>query len=248
MKYKEFIQKFESVTDGNTSLSGGAYQWAVKDTDDSIKVYNKVDGQPLLTISKKVYGSMHVYQLPDPSAIAIYRDATLLNKTPKVDRVEANPDDTLKDEKDFLSNVVSQLLNWTESVPDLAKGETRTFYFVGFSLRVSNNALTIDGPHLQGSVSSDRNPNKNFEDNLYDLIYSCQGFQKELLEHEDIINSAVDLLKAQKEDDTLMQFNINHTTINSKYLTMCDLHDCLFTWYFEPAKTCLNWSTWFSKF
>lgn len=247
MKYKEFIQKFESLTDGNTSLSGESYQWAVKNTDDSIKVYSLVDGQPLLTISKKVYGSMHVYQLPDSSAVNIYNDAVLLNKTPKEDRIEGNPGDTLKGAKDFLDNVGSQLLNWTESVPDLAKDETRTFYFVGFSLRVSSNALTADGAHLQGTVSSDRNPNKNFEDNLYDLIYSCQGFQKELLEHEDVINSAMALLKDQQEDETLMQFNINHTTVNSNYLTMCDLHDCLFTWYFEPTETCSIWSTWFAK-
>ena len=82
MKYKEFIQAVDSLTNDALVSDKEATPWKVDIDDQDVKVVNQKTGRPLLKISKHIYGAMLVYQLTDSTSVSIFEEAVLLNETP----------------------------------------------------------------------------------------------------------------------------------------------------------------------
>lgn len=258
MKYKEFIQAVDSLTNDALLSNKEATPWKVDIDDESIEVINQKTNQPLLTIDKTVYGFMRVYQLTDPTAVAIYEKAVLLNKTPIKERVEdninnifdytldllnkrllkerdeVNTNNPLDDAIHFLDEVGKQLSRWSKQNRDYPEQEYGTFYFVGFKLRVSDRFLTVDGPHLQGSLSVDCNSMYNFTDKIHNLVHMAYLFKNVLLRCKDTINSALSVLDDQ-EDDSTLQFSTGRIIINKKHIIISTSSDAYFMWTIKPT-------------
>lgn len=234
MKYKEFIQEVDSLTDASLVLDKNATPWVVDVDDETIKVINQKTKQPLLTIAKNFYGSMKVYELSEPSAIDIYEKAVLLNKTPLKERVDPNPNAHIEDAIQFLEEVEEQLKDWEVNNEILSGVGKRTFYFVGFKLRVSNGYLTVDSPHLQGTLSVECKHMDTFDDQLDKFIHTAYLFKKALLKHEDVVKSALKLMIEQGEENTI-QFVMGRILINNHQITISTGLGGYFIWVFKPT-------------
>lgn len=235
MKYKEFIQAVDSLTNDALVANKEAIPWKVDIDDQDVKVVNQKTGSPLLKISKRISGSMLVYQLTDPTAVSIFDKAVLLNKTPLDEREEVVTYNPLHDSINFLKEVSSQLTrgltqqNWNSNGEDY-----RTFYFVGFKLRVTKEFLTVDGPHLQGSLSLDCKSMDTFEDKINGLIHMANLFKTALLMRKETINSALGVLDDHKDDSSL-QFSTGRIIINNKHIVISNDSGAYFMWTIKPT-------------
>ena len=88
MEYKEFIQAVDSLTNDALVANREEIPWKVNVKDEVIEVVNQNTELPLLIISKRLYGSMRVYPLNSPTAVAIFDKAVMLNRTPLDERDE----------------------------------------------------------------------------------------------------------------------------------------------------------------
>lgn len=235
MKYKEFIQLVDIITNQSLLASDKAIPWKVDIDDQDVKVVNQKTGRPLLKISKRLSGSMLVYQLTDPTAVAIFDKAVLLNKTPLDEREEVVTYNPLHDSINFLKEVSSQLTRGLTQQNWNSNGEEyRTFYFVGFKLRVTKEFVTVDGPHLQGSLSLDCRSMDTFEDNIKSLIHMADIFKDTLSLREETINSALEVLDDHKDDPSL-QFSMGRIIINNKHLVISTDSGAYFMWTNKPT-------------
>ena len=235
MKYKEFIQSVDSITNDALVSDKGAIPWKVDVDDQDVKVVNQKTGRPLLKISKRIYGAMLVYQLNSPTAVAIFDKAALLNKTPLDEREEVVIYNPLHDSINFLKEVSSQLTRGLTQQNWNSNGEEyRTFYFVGFKLRVTKEFVTVDGPHLQGSLSLDCRSMDTFEDKIKSLIHMADIFKDSLSLREETINSALKVLDDHKEDSSL-QFSTGRIIINNKHIVISTDSGAYFMWTNKPT-------------
>ena len=234
MKYKEFIQEVDSLTDASLVLDKNATPWVVDVDDETIKVINRKTNQPLLTIAKNFYGSMKVYELSEPSAIDIYEKAVLLNKTPLKERVDPNPNDYIDDAIQFLEEVEEQLKDWEMNNESLGEVGKRTFYFVGFKLRASNDYLTVDSPHLQGTLSVECKHMDTFDDQLEKFIHTAHLLKSSLLTREETIKSVLKLMIEQGEENAI-QFSMDRIIINNNQITISTGLGGYFMWVFKPT-------------
>ena len=235
MKYKEFIQAVDSLTNDALVSDKEATPWKVDIDDQDVKVVNQKTGRPLLKISKRIYGAMLVYQLTDSTSVSIFEEAVLLNETPLDEREEVVTYNPLHDSINFLGEVSSQLTrgltqqNWNSN-----REEYRTFYFVGFKLRVTKEFLTVDGPHLQGSLSLKCKSTDTFEDKIKSLIHMANIFKDALSLREETINSALEVIDDHKDDPSL-QFSMGRIIINNKYLVISTDSGAYFMWTIKPT-------------
>lgn len=235
MKYKEFIQAVDSLTNEALVSNKEAIPWKVDIDDQDVKVVNQKTGRPLLKISKRIYGAMLVYQLTDSTAVSIFEEAILLNETPLDEREEVVTYNPLHDSINFLKEVSSQLTrgltqqNWNSNGEDY-----RTFYFVGFKLRATKEFVTVNGPHLQGSLSLKRKSTDTFEDKIKSLIHMANIFKDALSLREETINSALEVLDNHKDDPSL-QFSMGRITINNKHLVISTESGAYFMWTIKPT-------------
>lgn len=235
MKYKEFIQAVDSLTNDALVSDKGAIPWKVDVDDQDVKVVNQKTGRPLLKISKRIYGAMLVYQLNSPTAVAIFDKAVLLNKTPLDEREEVVIYNPLHDSINFLKEVSSQLTRGLTQQNWNSNGEEyRTFYFVGFKLRVTKEFVTVDGPHLQGSLSLKCKSTDTFEDKINSLIHMANLFKTALLMRKETINSAMKVLDDQKDDSSL-QFSTGRIIINNKHIVISTDSGAYFMWTIKPT-------------
>lgn len=235
MKYKEFIQAVDSLTNEALVANKEAIPWKVDIDDQDVKVVNQKTGRPLLKISKRLSGAMLVYQLTDPTAVAIFDKAVLLNKTPLDEREEVVTYNPLHDSINFLKEVSSQLTRGLTKQNWNSNGEEyRTFYFVGFKLRVNKEFVTVDGPHLQGSLSLDCRSMDTFEDKINSLIHMADIFKDTLSLREETINSALEVLDDHKDDSSL-QFSTGRIIINNKHIVISTDSGAYFIWTIKPT-------------
>lgn len=235
MKYKEFIQAVDSLTNEALVSNREAIPWKVDIDDQDVKVVNQKTGQPLLKISKHTYGTMLVYQLTDPTAVAICGNATLLNKTPLDERDEVVNYNPLHDSINFLKEVSSQLTRGLNQQNWNSNGEEyRTFYFVGFKLRVTKEFVTVNGPHLQGSLSLKCKSMDTFEDKIKGLIHMANIFKVALSLRKETINSALEVLDDHKDDSSL-QFSTGRIIINNKHIVISTDSGAYFMWTIKPT-------------
>lgn len=235
MKYKEFIQAVDSIANDALVSNKDTITWKVDIDDQDVKVVNQKTGCPLLKISKRIYGAMLVYQLTDPTAVAIFDKAVLLNKTPLDERVEVINSNPLHDSINFLKEVDSQLTRGLTQQNWNSNGEEyRTFYFVGFKLRVTKEFVTVDGPHLQGSLSLDCRSIDTFEDKIKSLIHMANLFKTALSLRKETINSALEVLDDHKDDSSL-QFSTGRIIINNKHIVISTDSGTYFIWTIKPT-------------
>lgn len=235
MKYKEFIQSVDSITNDALVSDKEAIPWKADVDDQDVKVVNQKTGRPLLKISKRIYGAMLVYQLNSPTAVAIFDKAVLLNETPLDEREEVVTYNPLHDSINFLKEVSSQLTRGLTQQNWNSNGEEyRTFYFVGFKLRVTKEFVTVDGPHLQGSLSLDCRSMDTFDDKIKSLINMANLFKTALLMRKETINSALKVLDDQKDDSSL-QFSTGRIIINNKHIVISTSSGAYFMWTIKPT-------------
>lgn len=235
MKYKEFIQAVDSLANEALVANKGAIPWKVDIDDQDVKVVNQKTDLPLLIISKRLYGSMRVYPLNSPTAVAIFDKAVLLNKTPLDERDEVVTYNPLHDSINFLKEVSSQLTRGLTQQNWNSNGEEyRTFYFVGFKLRVTKEFVTVDGPHLQGSLSLDCRSMDTFEDKINSLIHMANIFKVALSLRKETINSALEILDDHKDDSSL-QFSTGRIIINNKHIVISTDSGAYFMWTIKPT-------------
>lgn len=235
MKYKEFIQAVDSLTNDALVSDKEAIPWKVDIDDQDVKVVNQKTGSPLLKISKRIYGAMLVYQLTDSTAVSIFEEAVLLNETPLDERDEVVTYNPLHDSINFLKEVSSQLTRGLTQQNWNSNGEEyRTFYFVGFKLRVTKEFVTVDGPHLQGSLSLDCRSMDTFEDKIKSLIHMANLFKTALLMRKETINSALEVLDDHKDDSSL-QFSTGRIIINNKHIVISTDSGAYFMWTIKPT-------------
>lgn len=235
MKYKEFIQSVDSITNDALVSDKGAISWKVDMDGETVKVINQKTNQLLLTIDKNVYGSMQVYQLSEPTAVDIYEKAVLLNETPLDERGEVVTYNPLHDSINFLKEVSSQLTRGLTQQNWNSNGEEYwTFYFVGFKLRVTKEFVTVDGPHLQGSLSLDCRSMDTLDDKIKSLINMANLFKTALLMRKETINSAFKVLDDQKDDSSL-QFSTGRIIINNKHIVISADSGAYFMWAIKPT-------------
>lgn len=235
MKYKEFIQAVDSLTNEALVANKEAIPWKVDIDDQDVKVVNQKTGRPLLKISKRIYGAMLVYQLTDSTAVSIFEEAVLLNETPLDERDEVVNYNPLHDSINFLKEVSSQLTQGLTQQNWNSNGEEyRTFYFVGFKLRVTKEFVTVNGPHLQGSLSLKRKSTDTFEDKIKSLIHMANIFKDALSLREETINSALEVLDNHKDDPSL-QFSMGRIIINNKHLVISTDSGAYFMWTIKPT-------------
>lgn len=235
MKYKEFIQAVDSLTNEALVANKEAIPWKVDIDDQDVKVVNQKTELPLLIISKRLYGSMRVYPLNSPTAVAIFDKAVMLNETPLDEREEVVTYNHLHDSINFLKEVSSQLTRGLTQQNWNSNGEKyRTFYFVGFKLRVTKEFVTVDGPHLQGSLSLDCKSTDTFEDKIKSLIHMANLFKTALLMRKETINSALEVLDDHKDDSSL-QFSTGRIIINNKHIVISNDSGAYFMWTIKPT-------------
>ena len=235
MKYKEFIQAVDSLTNEALVSNKEAIPWKVDIDDQDVKVVNQKTGRPLLKISKRIYGAMLVYQLTDSTSVSIFEEAVLLNETPLDEREEVVTYNPLHDSINFLKEVSSQLTRGLTQQNWNSNGEEyRTFYFVGFKLRVTKEFVTVDGPHLQGSLSLDCRSMDTFEDKIKSLIHMANIFKVALSLRKETINSAFEVLDDHK-DDSSPQFSTGRIIINKKHLIISTDSGAYFMWTIKPT-------------
>ena len=235
MEYKEFIQAVDSLTNEALVANKEAIPWKVDIDDQDVKVVNQKTGRPLLKISKRIYGAMLVYQLTDSTAVSIFEEAVLLNETPLDEREEVVTYNPLHDSINFLKEVSSQLTRGLTQQNWNSNGEEyRTFYFVGFKLRVTKEFVTVDGPHLQGSLSLKCKSTDTFEDKIKSLIHMANLFKTALLMRKETINSALGVLDDYKDDSSL-QFSTGRIIINNKHLVISTDSGAYFMWTIKPT-------------
>ena len=235
MKYKEFIQAVDSLTNDALVSDKEATPWKVDVDDQDVKVVNQKTDRPLLKISKRIYGTMLVYQLTDSTSVSIFEEAVLLNETPPDEREEVVTYNPLHDSINFLKEVSSQLTRGLTQQNWNSNGEEyRTFYFVGFKLRVTKEFVTVDGPHLQGSLSLDCNSTDTFEDKIKSLIHMANIFKDALSLREETINSALEVIDDHKDDPSL-QFSMGRIIINNKHLVISTDSGAYFMWTIKPT-------------
>lgn len=235
MKYKEFIQLVDIITNQSLLASDKAIPWRVDIDDQDVKVVNQKTGSPLLKISKRISGSMLVYQLTDPTAVAIFDKAVLLNKTPLDEREEVVTYNPLHDSINFLEEVSSQLTRGLTQQNWNSNGEEyRTFYFVGFKLWATKEFVTVNGPHLQGSLSLKCKSTDTFENKINGLIHMANLFKTALLMRKETINSALGVLDDHKDDSSL-QFSTGRIIINNKHIVISTSSGAYFMWTIKPT-------------
>ena len=236
MKYKEFVQAVDSLTNDALVSNNEATPWKVDVDYDGVNivVVNQKTGQSLLKISKQTYGSMLVYRLTDSTSVSIFEEAVLLNETPLDEREEVVTYNPLDDSIKFLNEVGNQLTSWTQNKEGLIAEDPRTFYFVGFKLRVTKEFVTVDGPHLQGSLSLDCKSTDTFEDKIKSLIHMANIFKDALSLREETINSALEVLDDHKDDPSL-QFSMGRIIINNKHLVISTDSGAYFMWTIKPT-------------
>lgn len=237
MEYKEFIQAVDSLTNQSLLENKEATPWKVDVDYDGVNivVVNQKTGQSLLKISKQTYGSMRVYQLDDPTSVSIFEEAVLLNETPLDEREEVVTYNPLHDSINFLKEVSSQLTRGLTQQNWSSNGEEyRTFYFVGFKLRVTKEFVTVDGPHLQGSLSLKCNSTDTFEDKIKSLIHMANIFKVALSLRKETINSALEVLDDHKDDSSL-QFSTGRIIINNKHIVISTDSGAYFMWTIKPT-------------
>lgn len=235
MKYKEFIQAVDSLTNEALVSNKEAIPWKVDVDDQDVKVVNQKTGRPLLKISKRIYGAMLVYQLTDSTSVSIFEEAVLLNETPLDERDEVVTYNPLHDSINFLKEVSSQLTRGLTQQNWNSNGEEyRTFYFVGFKLRVTKEFVTVDGPHLQGSLSLDCRSMDTFEDKIKSLIHMANIFKVALSLRKETINSALEVLDDHKDDSSL-QFSTGRIIINNKHIVISNDSSAYFMWTIKPT-------------
>ena len=235
MKYKEFIQAVDSLTNDALVSDKEATPWKVDVDDQDVKVVNQKTDRPLLKISKRIYGTMLVYQLTDSTSVSIFEEAVLLNETPLDERDEVVTYNPLHDSINFLKEVSRQLTRGLTQQNWNSNGEEyRTFYFVGFKLRVTKEFVTVDGPHLQGSLSLDCNSTDTFEDKIKSLIHMANIFKDALSLREETINSALEVIDDHKDDPSL-QFSMGRIIINNKHLVISTDSGAYFMWTIKPT-------------
>lgn len=235
MKYKEFIQAVDSLTNEALVSDKEATPWKVDVDDQEVKVVSQKTGWPLLKISKLIYGTMLVYQLTDSTSVSIFEEAVLLNETPLDEREEVVTYNPLHDSINFLKEVSSQLTRGLTQQDWNSNGEEyRTFYFVGFKLRVTKEFVTVDGPHLQGSLSLKCKSTDTFEDKIKSLIHMANIFKDALSLREETINSALEVLDDHKDDPSL-QFSTGRIIINNKHLIISTDSGAYFMWTIKPT-------------
>ena len=235
MKYKEFIQAVDSLTNDALVSDNNAIPWKVNVKDEVVEVVNQKTDLPLIIISKRLYGTMRVYSLNSPTAVAIFDKAVMLNKTPLDEREEVVTYNPLHDSINFLKEVSSQLTRGLTQQNWNSNGEEyRTFYFVGFKLRVTKEFVTVDGPHLQGSLSLDCRSMDTFEDKIKSLIHMANIFKVALSLRKETINSAFEVLDDHK-DDSSPQFSTGRIIINKKHLIISTDSGAYFMWTIKPT-------------
>lgn len=235
MEYKEFIQAVDSLTNEDLVANKEAIPWKVDVDDQDVKVVNQKTGRPLLKISKRIYGAMLVYQLTDSTSVSIFEEAVLLNETPLDEREEVVTYNPLHDSINFLKEVSSQLTRGLTQQNWNSNGEEyRTFYFVGFKLRVTKEFVTVDGPHLQGSLSLDCRSMDTFEDKIKSLIHMANIFKVALSLRKETINSALEVLDDHKDDSSL-QFSTGRIIINNKHIVISNDSGAYFMWTIKPT-------------
>lgn len=235
MKYKEFIQAVDSLTNEALVSDKEATPWKVDVDDQEVKVVSQKTGWPLLKISKLIYGTMLVYQLTDSTSVSIFEEAVLLNETPLDEREEVVTYNPLHDSINFLKEVSSQLTRGLTQQNWSSNGEEyRTFYFVGFKLRVTKEFVTVDGPHLQGSLSLKCKSTDTFEDKIKSLIHMANIFKDTLSLREETINSALEVLDDHKDDSSL-QFSTGRIIINNKHIVISNDSGAYFMWTIKPT-------------
>lgn len=235
MEYKEFIQAVDSLTNEALVANKEAIPWKVDVDDQDVKVVNQKTGRPLLKISKRIYGAMLVYQLTDSTSVSIFEEAVLLNETPLDEREEVVTYNPLHDSINFLKEVSSQLTRGLTQQNWNSNGEEyRTFYFVGFKLRVTKEFVTVDGPHLQGSLSLDCRSMDTFEDKIKSLIHMANIFKVALSLRKETINSALEVLDDHKDDSSL-QFSTGRIIINNKHIVISNDSGAYFMWTIKPT-------------
>ena len=235
MEYKEFIQAVDSLTNEALVSNKEAIPWKVDVDDQDVKVVNQKTGRPLLKISKRIYGAMLIYQLTDSTAVSIFEEAVLLNETPLDEREEVITYNPLHDSINFLGEVSSQLTRGLTQQNWNSNGEEyRTFYFVGFKLRVTKEFVTVDGPHLQGSLSLDCRSMDTFEDKIKSLINMANIFKVALSLRKETINSALEVLDDHKDDSSL-QFSTGRIIINNKHIVISTDSGAYFMWTIKPT-------------
>lgn len=235
MEYKEFIQAVDSLTNEALVANKEAIPWKVDVDNQDVKVVNQKTGRPLLKISKRIYGAMLVYQLTDSTSVSIFEEAVLLNETPLDEREEVVTYNPLHDSINFLKEVSSQLTRGLTQQNWNSNGEEyRTFYFVGFKLRVTKEFVTVDGPHLQGSLSLDCRSMDTFEDKIKSLIHMANIFKVALSLRKETINSALKVLDDQKDDSSL-QFSTGRIIINNKHIVISNDSGAYFMWTIKPT-------------
>ena len=235
MEYKEFIQAVDSLTNEALVSNKEAIPWEVDIDDQDVKVVNQKTGRPLLKISKRIYGAMLVYQLTDSTSVSIFEEAVLLNETPLDEREEVVIYNPLHDSINFLKEVSSQLTRGLTQQNWNSNGEEyRTFYFVGFKLRVTKEFVTVDGPHLQGSLSLDCRSMDTFEDKIKSLIHMANIFKVALSLRKETINSALEVLDDHKDDSSL-QFSTGRIIINNKHIVISNDSGAYFMWTIKPT-------------
>lgn len=235
MEYKEFIQAVDSLTNEALVANKEAIPWKVDIDDQDVKVVNQKTGRPLLKISKRIYGAMIVYQLTDSTAVSIFNKAVLLNKTPLDERDEVINYNPLNDAIHFLEEVDTQLTRGLNQQNWNSNGEEyRTFYFVGFKLWATKEFVTVNGPHLQGSLSLKCKSTDTFEDKINGLIHMANLFKTSLLMRKEIINSALGVLDDHKDDSSL-QFSTGRIIINNKHIVISTDSGAYFMWTIKPT-------------
>lgn len=235
MKYKEFIQAVDSLTNEALVSDKEATPWKVDVDDQEVKVVSQKTGCPLLKISKIIYGTMLVYQLTDSTSVSIFEEAVLLNETPLDEREEVVTYNPLHDSINFLKEVSSQLTRGLNQQNWNSNGEEyRTFYFAGFKLWATKEFVTVNGPHLQGSLSLKCKSTDTFEDKINGLIHMANIFKDALSLREETINSALEVLDDHKDDPSL-QFSMGRIIINNKHLVISTDSGAYFMWTIKPT-------------
>lgn len=235
MKYKEFIQAVDSLTNEALVSNKEAIPWKVDVDDQEVKVVSQKTGWPLLKISKLIYGTMLVYQLTDSTSVSIFEEAVLLNETPLDEREEVVTYNPLHDSINFLKEVSSQLTRGLTQQNWNSNGEEyRTFYFVGFKLWATKEFVTVNGPHLQGSLSLKCKSTDTFEDKINGLIHMANIFKDALSLREETINSALEVLDDHKDDSSL-QFSTGRIIINNKHIVISNDSGAYFMWTIKPT-------------
>ena len=105
---------------------------------------------------------------------------------------------------------------------------------MGFKLRVTKEFVTVDGPHLQGSLSLKCKFTDTFEDKIKSLIHMANIFKIVLSLRKETINSALKVLDDQKDDSSL-QFSTGRIIINNKHIVISTDSGAYFMWTIKPT-------------